>query len=348
MRLELQKIERPMNAPEASSPEELKKLASLGYVTITGAGANESNLPDPKDRIASLHAYKKLFALFFASQYAEAIGVARELLAQEPKIISAWRILAESLAKTGKHGEAIRTLELGLQRAGQSGVGEEISDAYELLATLLARRGDIAGAERVSREALARNLATVPLRHQLVKILAQTGRSEEALAILAPLSDSQDVETLDSLAVSLAESGHLAQARSTLLRAVQMDPANPDVLTHLGALSLREKDPGTARDWFEKALEKNPKLPGTLTSLGTALVQLGEDQRALESWKKALELDPEQYDALFNIALLSGRHAQFDEARRCLERFAATAPPDRYREQLAEAKRLLRGMKAKS
>jgi arylsulfatase A-like enzyme/Flp pilus assembly protein TadD len=348
MRLELQKMDRSFTAPESSSPEELKKLASLGYVSVTTSGIEGKNLPDPKDRIEALHDYVKLFELFFAKKDEEVIPLARKLVAKEPKIISAWRMLATSLGRTGKPGEGLRTLEQGIHEAGSSGVGEDMSQAYEELASMFDRRGDRADAERVLQEALRRNLATEAAKRDLAKILTATGRSSEALALLRVLSDSRDPETLDALGVSLAENGDLAQARTAFLQALEVDPSNADVLSHLGTLSLREKDAAAARDWFEKALGKNPRLPGTLTSLGTALVQLGDDQRALASWKEALDLDPEQYDALFNLAVLTGRHRQFDQARRYLERFVAQAPRDRYPEEVAEAKRLLRGMKTKS
>ncbi len=136
----------------------------------------------------------------------------------------------------------------------------------------------------------------------------------------------------------------MAQARENFQRALALDPGNPDVMSHLGVLALREKDPAGARDWFDKAIARNPRLPGTLTSLGTALVQLGEDERAQLAWKQALELDPRQYDALFNLAILTGRRRQWDEARQYLERFVAVAPRDRYGEEVAEAERLLREM----
>ena len=344
MRLELANMNRPFLAPEAVSPEELKKLAALGYITVSEAGKEEKNLPDPKDRLPSLHLYKNLFATFFAKKYPETIQIARELLAKEPRIIAAWRMLADSLANTGHPEEALKALQTGLQEAGQSGVGEEISEAYQQLANLLAKSGDQAGAERVLREALQRNLANDAIKRDLVKIFIATGRTQEALALLGPVADSHDAVALDSLGVSLAEAGQVAQARENFLRALALDPDNADVMSHLGVLALREKNPTAARDWFEKALAKNPKLPGTLTSLGTALVQLGEDDRAQLAWKQALELDPRQYDALFNLAILTGRRRQWDEARQYLERFVAVAPRDRYGEEVAEARRLLNEM----
>ena len=321
------------------SPNTSPRLCAV--ITVSEAGKEEKNLPDPKDRLPSLHLYKNLFATFFAKKYPETIQIARELLAKEPRIIAAWRMLADSLANTGHPEEALKALETGLQEAGQSGVGEEISEAYQQLANLLAKHGDLAGAERVLREALQRNLANDAIKRDLVKIFTTTGRTQEALALLGPVADSKDVTALDSLGVSLAEAGQFSRARENFLRALELEPDNPDVMSHLGVLALRERNPAEARDWFEKAIAKNPRLPGTLTSLGTALVQLGDDDQAELVWKQALELDPRQYDALFNLAILTGRRRQWDEARQYLERFVAVAPRDRYGEEVAEARRLL-------
>jgi Flp pilus assembly protein TadD len=185
------------------------------------------------------------------------------------------------------------------------------------------------------------------MKRRLAKILTETGRSPEALTLLSPLSTSGDAGTLDLLGVALAESGRLAEARATFLRALEREAENVDVLFHLGALSLRERDPAGAKDWFEKALHLNPRAPGTLTSLGLAQVQLGDDAGAHDSWTKAISLDPRQYDALFNLAVLAGRSGRYDQARKALARFLSAAPPARYAANIAEARRLLRLLSAR-
>ncbi|MGH9368020.1 MAG: tetratricopeptide repeat protein, partial [Thermoanaerobaculia bacterium] len=117
-------------------------------------------------------------------------------------------------------------------------------------------------------------------------------------------------------------------------------------LLHLGMLCLREKDAAAAREWFEKALALQPDAPGTLAALGLAQAQLNDEAGAYGSWSRATRLDPSQYDALFNLALLSGRMGKGEEARKALERFVETAPPDRYAGQIAQARRLLKSLGA--
>ena len=343
LRVELDGLNRSAAAPEGSSPEELKRLASLGYVSVS-RGGGPGNLPDPKDRIEALKRYKRLFALFYGKKDAETVALAREILSEEPGILSVWRMLGASLARMRRFRDAARELAAGLERAGQNGVGEEISQTYEQLAGVLRDSGDLAGSERVLREALGRGLATEAMKRRLAELLTDSGRAAEALALLPAAAEPQDVETLDARGVALAESGRLPEARAAFEEALRADGQNAGVLFHLGNLSLRENDPASAKKWFENALQSKPGAPGILAALGLADARLGNEREARESWEKALALDPSQHDALFNLALLQGRSGEREQARRNLKRFLATAPRDRYPAQRAQAQRLLRAL----
>jgi arylsulfatase A-like enzyme/Flp pilus assembly protein TadD len=347
MRSEVESLARPLQEPGPATPEEIKRLASLGYIGVVPGTLLEKGLPDPKDHVETLRKLKELFTLFYAKKDREAVAAAKEVVSENPRILSAWRMMGESLARAGEIEEAVRVVEKGIEQAGTRGVGEEISQAYDQLASLLDRAGQRARSERVLREAIRQNLATEQMKRRLAKVLTETGRSPEALALLSPFAASRDAATLDLLGIALAESGRLPEARASFLRALELEAESVDVLFHLGTLSLREKNPAAARDWFEKALRLNPRAPGTLTSLGLAQVQLGDDAGALDSWSKAVSLDPRQYDALFNLAVLSGRTGRYDQARRALERFLSAAPPDRYAANIAEARRLLRSLAAR-
>ncbi len=341
MRAELQRLPHSEAVPENATAEEIAKLGALGYISVN-RGASGA-LPDPKDRIASLAKYKKLFELFYAKQDAKVLPLAEEILSAEPGMMSVWRMRAVSRERTGDLPGAARDLENALARCPDA-AAEQKSETIAELARVWTRAGEREKAERVLREAVSGLLATDAMRLSLASLLTETGRAEEAARILPPESPSEDAALSDARGVAAAESGRLEDARRHFLAALAREPENATAMLHLGMLSLREKDPAGARSWFEKSLASLPDAPGTLSALGIAQAQSGDNAGARASWTRALALDPSQYDTLFNLALLEGRTGRTEEARRGLKRFLETAPADRYASQRGEARRLLQSL----
>jgi arylsulfatase A-like enzyme/Tfp pilus assembly protein PilF len=346
MRAELLTLRKPAAAAEKPPSGELEKLGSLGYIRVDARSASAKNLPDPKDRIAELRRYKRLFDVFYAHRDAEAIALSREMLSENPQILSVWRILATSLDRQGRSAEAAAALRSALSRHDLTGSNEDLEQTVEQLSTLLARADDPAVAEKALSDLRARGVDAEPVRRELAGLLHRRGRLAEALALLPDAARSRDPATLDVYGALLAESGRFEEARAAFRRALEIEPGRADVLLHLGMLSLREKDPAAARDWFTKSLEAEPAAAGTLAALGLAQVQLGDARAALASWDRALVLDPTQYDTLFNRAVLAGRTGDAESARRGLELFISSAPPKQYGARIAEARRLLKGLSA--
>jgi arylsulfatase A-like enzyme/Tfp pilus assembly protein PilF len=338
---ELARTPREAAAPNPATPEEIEKLGALGYISLS-RGSTARDLPDPKDRIARLKRYKKLFELHYAHQDAQVIPAAREILADDPQIASVWRMLAKSRERLGDFSGAARDLADGLAKCPDA-PNEERSQMVEQQAEVLLRASRRTEAENVLRAGLASPLATDSMKLVLARLLTETGRAAEALALL-PATGSQDSSVLDARGVALAEAGRLDEAKPVFLEALGRNPGDAAVLLHLGMLSLRQHDPAGARSWFEKSLANQPNAPGTLSALGLAQVQLHDEAGAFESWSKATMLDPKQYDSLFNLAVLAGRMGRKEAARGALERFVATAPPAQYAAQIAEARRLLRSL----
>ena len=339
LRAALLKIPRVAASPERSTPEEIAKLGSLGYISVSRAP--DTSLPDPKDRIASLKKYKHLFELFYAKKDAQVVAAAEGILADEPAMVSVWRMLAVSRERLGSPAGAARDLEKGLASC-PTATPDQKSEMIEDLAAALVRAGDTARAERVLREALAGPLATDSMKVALAHLLSGSGRADEAARVLPPAAANEDASVADARGVAAAESGRLEEARKQFLAALAKEPDNATVLLHLGMLSLRQNDAAAARDWFQRALARQPDAPGTLQALGLAQAQLGDSEGAIASWNRAIQLDPKQYDALFNLALLSGRLGRTDAARDALARFLAVAPPDRYQAQLTQARQMLK------
>src|SRR5262249_52602715 len=79
MRAELAALNRPFAAPKASTPEELKRLAALGYIHISAPVPAGRTLPDPKDGIETLRDFRRLLELYYAQQDQEAIVLGRRV-----------------------------------------------------------------------------------------------------------------------------------------------------------------------------------------------------------------------------------------------------------------------------
>lgn len=342
MRAELVGLMKRSAEPEKPSSEELEKLGSLGYIRVDPGAAAGKSLPDPKDRVRELRQYKELFDVFYSHRDAEAVTLSRAMLTENPQILSVWRILATSLDRQGRAAEAGVALASALGRRDLTGSPEDLEQTMGQLTDLLSRSVDPASAERTLSELIAKGFDAEPVRRTLADLLHRRGRVAEALALLTDAGKSSDPATLDVYGAVLADSGRLKEARAALRRALELDPHRAAVFLRLGMISLREKDPVSARDWFTKSLAIQPDAPGTLAALGLAQVQLGDSRAALESWDRALLLDPKQYDTLFNRSVLAGRTGDAAGARRGLERFVATAPAKRYAAQITEARRLLR------
>lgn len=344
MRAELLSLRRTAAAPEKASSEEIEKLGSLGYIRVDPGSAQAANLPDPKDRIEELRRYKKLFEAFYARRNDEAIGLAREMLAENPGILSVWRILATSLERTGRHEQAAAALSTALARPDLTGSAEDVEQTIGELSAAAARTNDSAAAEKTLAGLVERGATAESVRRELARLLHRRGRVAEALAVLPDASKSRDAATLDVYGSLLADSGRLAEANDAFRRALESSPEDASVLLHLGMLSLREKNPEAARSWFIRSLASDPTAPATLAALGLAQAQLGDARGALESWDHALVLDPTQFDTLFNRAVLAGRTGDAAGARRGLEKFIASAPAGRYGPRIAEARKLLRAL----
>ncbi|HTD52468.1 MAG TPA: sulfatase-like hydrolase/transferase [Thermoanaerobaculia bacterium] len=342
MRAALAALARPFVGPEASTPEELKRLASLGYIHVSPPVALGRALPDPKDRIETLQDFHRMLDLFYAGKDEEVIPVARRVLAHDPGIFSAWTALAGSLERAGKKSEAIRALQDGISQSSAEAASEQLSPAYDDLVRLLKQVGDGRAQEQALRDAVARGVASEALMRDLARIDIQSGRAEEAIGLLRSAS-LQEVESLEVLGVALAAAGKNDEAKETLLRAWAAAPGDARVAFNLGTLALRQSDFREARDWFAKSIQLKPDDPRTLADLGLAQVGLGDGTAAAESWTKALELDPLQYDALYNLAVLELKNGHARQARARLEHFVASAPRDRYSRELREARRLLQG-----
>jgi arylsulfatase A-like enzyme/Tfp pilus assembly protein PilF len=219
----------------------------------------------------------------------------------------------------------------------------EMAAGRELLAFVLQQSENVPGAIENLRAAIGHG-QNDGLRVQLGLLLTESGKTAEAVQILAPLASGSDPDALNAYGIALADEGKVDEATRQFNRVLQVDPNNAPALQNLGIVALRRDDVPSAQSFLNRALTLNPRLPLALNTLGVVYARQGDYAHAVDSWNRAVAIDPRQYDALFNAGLVEGRAGHVNEAKSALSRFVATAPKDRYAADIVSARQALQSL----
>jgi arylsulfatase A-like enzyme/Tfp pilus assembly protein PilF len=365
LRQALNGYDRTLAPPGPVDAETSRKLAALGYAGAarpTQGGA----LPDPRSKRGVMRDLQAAKSLAAEEKYGEAAAVLRKVVGEEPGMVDAWAFLGSCLDHPPEDPPAAlaayqKAFELSggapelalpvareLHKMGrldeakaqaESAAAADPAAASEVLASIALARGDADTALAMMRRA---GRAKEAFRRDLGLLLAQTGRTQEALEVLQPLS-SQNAEpaTLTVMAHALADAGRPDEAVALLERALAADARNAEAHELLGTIDLGLRKPEEARAHLQQAVALNPRLPAAWNSLGVALYAVEGPDAALKAWQQAVALDQTQYDALLNIGLVAAKSGRMDQARQALHRFVATAPPERFAPGIEKARQLL-------
>jgi arylsulfatase A-like enzyme/Tfp pilus assembly protein PilF len=295
-------------APSAVGPVEARALRSLGYLAGAAAPREEYGPgDDPKNLVALDRKSHQLLDLFRRGRLEEATRLAREVVAERPGMAIAHYHLAQVLLERGLLPEAIAAMEA----------------------------------------AVARGAASADLLEQLGLSLAQAGRPERAVELLAPLAvASRDPNLLATYALALSDAGRHEPARTTLLRIFELDPTNPRGRELLALVALRQERWQDAEAEARRTLEAADDRPDALNYLGVALYNQGRAREALDAWRRAAELDPTDLEVLFNLYRVAAEAGDRRLAADALRRFIAGAPPERFAADLERARALLAELEA--
>ena len=127
------------------------------------------------------------------------------------------------------------------------------ADAYSLRGLIYTRMGEPDFAEDSFRRALALKPSAAPIQHNYGVFLCQQGRLPEAEKMfakaLASPGYSDRVKTWTTQGLCQRKAGALAEGRTSLLRAYELDPSNPTVGYNL-ALSMAESGEWTRVQFY--------------------------------------------------------------------------------------------------
>ncbi len=294
MRAELVAMERPLQAPGASDPETVKKLASLGYIGAAAPVADGKDLPDPKDRLGTIDQLKDAARLVSEFRDAEAIALLSNLSRENPRMLDVWESLARVLRRSGRTRDALEAL----QRADRLAPGTP--QVMLGLAGLHREAGDFEGARKLA--AAAGEAGAPGFRGELASIALAAGdlatARREAEAVLAA-----NVE---------ARAPRLVLARVAL--------AGGDV-----AGAFAQVDGAIRRD----RESGRPPAVGFRSMRGDLLARLGREKEAEQDFRAEVASYPENLDGWARLALLSASQGRPGEPAGVLSEMTSRVPTAR-------------------
>lgn len=183
----------------------------------------------------------------------------------------------------------------------------------------LHRAGDIAGAERLYREALAAAPDNFAALHLLGVLSAQTGRKDEAEALLraALKANPKSAPALLNYGILLEELGRHEEAVTAFERAIVLRPDFTAALYNLGNVQRTLGRFDHALESYDRLLATQPRHAEALSNRAGALRSLGRFAQAIDSYDQALALLPD------NAAIWQNRGNVLREHKRALEAVAS-------------------------
>jgi len=263
-------------APSSLSEEDKKKLASLGYVSAGAAPVIRKDAPRPVDMARLFDRIEKASGLFVGEEYAKAIPLLEQILAEDPFNLDAALRLATAHSALGHDAAALRMFERAKDLAPQS------ADVRTYLALHLARGARWEESVPMLEKIVAESPDRLPALEALARVRERQGRTREAIATW------QQIHALrKASSVELVKVGELAMAvedTDAAIRAFEgARAAEGSAFRHnleLGVLYLASRRFEEARDALDRVSPQHPAYPMALFKRAQVSVLLKEPDRA--------------------------------------------------------------------
>jgi arylsulfatase A-like enzyme len=198
------------------------------------------------------------------------------------------------------------------------------------------RAGDYAASAKAFDRLARSGSPSFNVEYYYGRALLETRRFAEAIPHLKNAAEMAPTRhTLSGLAAApiyarlveaYAGAGQLKQAFATLDQALQVAPANAELLRARGSLLIRQGDLAAARAALEKARSIDAREPRLHTDLSNVYRNLGELPRAEAEAREALRLDPRSPEAQLASGLALGALGREAEAASALRAALKLAP----------------------
>jgi arylsulfatase A-like enzyme/Tfp pilus assembly protein PilF len=291
LRTEIEPFVKKADAPAQIDPEEVAKLAALGYVGSTVTETGDEDLPDPKTTIDVFRQIRVAYTYFRDDRYDDALELTNKLLADNDMILDLWDLKSKILAQLGRNEEAIETARAGLKKQ---------SNSVGLLMTV-ANLSILTGELEQARDHAELLLKTEPARAH--EIMARIAIHQEDFALAKNEAE-----------LSIKESHEPASGYVTL-----------------GLIEKQQGKLDAAMAYFDQAMEriqnhKNKRVPNLHFYRGDAFARLGRNEEAEREFRAEIAAYPKSTDAYGSLILLLATQRRLDEATALVFELVKKAP----------------------
>jgi tetratricopeptide (TPR) repeat protein len=221
---------------------------------------------------------------------------------------------------------------------------QRASDAERLAREALARDGrrpdasHLLGiallAQKRAREAIApleqaaRERSSARIETHLGKALLESGRAGEALTRLQRAIQCQPpfAPAFQELGILLCSLRRFDEAEAVLKRGLEVAPTSLELSLDLGRFFLIRADAKNAKIAFARAMVNAPRNPRALHGSGLALLYEREFERAAERFRQVLAIEPDHLPAQLDLAHCLLQLGQSDDAIARLRATVRSAP----------------------
>jgi arylsulfatase A-like enzyme/tetratricopeptide (TPR) repeat protein len=292
-----------MQRSERISPEERKKLETLGYISGTPSAKPRvfTKADDLKTMLPLQNRMLTAVANYRATGAGDAITQLKSIVEESPGFVLVYRHIATIYKDTGQLGKAIEILEYGLKN----------------------------------------NPGNTDLMSRLGIMLAEALQPDKAIELLnlCIKKNPLDPENFNFLGVAYFRKGNAAKAMENYRKALELDNNYASVFNNIGSVYLalylgsKKKDERAyqlAMDNFNRALEIDPRLFAAYNGRGAAYKFKNQVEKAIADWKKTIEINPNYINAYFNIGIsylqIGDKASALKHLLLCKERLAAKLP----------------------
>ena len=268
--------------PAPADREDLRKLASLGYLTLSGEASGEGPLPNPVEHVRTLADAGKAFRLAAGGDRTGAIVALQKILQSYPRFFDARYKLGELLAKEGR----LREAETAFTQAIALSPGLASQIALDLAQVHLGL-GKLSEAEAEAR--LGASASPGEAHETFARIAMARGDPARALAELDRASEftgSSHAPELQFLrGEALARMGRHTEAAAAFEEEIRRNPAHREAYARLAILyALEGRRVADVRQLLDSMHAHNPGRETALLAART-LDSLGDGEGAA-AWRR--------------------------------------------------------------